>query len=556
MAAGFLAAVACKPTTTPTEVGVAEAVAASPEEASWTVVLRPPRGVDSPVSGVLRFDALYSVSEGGTRVLHTAQGFQHSRDFSVLPLIGAAVGEAGALWTTLGGLVYRTPDVVGPLTPVERLNAKSVAVVGEHGFACTVDGELVRFSMADVPRPRSLGVRCEALQAREGSLFVRRSKDDWRRSTDAGEHFEPSSAPPPEALTLDRYARRPSFDADPWAPLDALAGFWRLEERLYDVTGRAVEFRGRAGKTQTRDPEGLSCAVRSTAVGPVATCSAVHEDALPALRVYDWDGDWAERAVFPSTRRGPGWLDTVTDAVAGGVAFPGACDRERFENTGEVGICWVPAGAEPRTRTWVVGLSDIECAYDEETCALMLEEAWSLELTLVQVEAPYLIYRLGDRSAPGRLVDLRTGDAEALPPCDSPRLVGWGHLQCNDGEDGVSLWALGDAKPQAVELPEGAVSVAFASWTRGLAAGRRADAVWSTTDGGQTWEPLTVELTGPGASLPLGRARCTNAACVAAPVLWVDPELLSQVDVEPVEFVGFEQSVDLSGVAKSDWGRW
>ena len=62
-----------------------------------------------------------------------------------------------------------------------------------------------------------------------------------------------------------------------------------------------------------------------------------------------------------------------------------------------------------------------------------------------------------------------------------------------------------------------------------MAAGLNAAALWTTRDGGASWQPLNIALSGSADSLPLASVECTNIACAAGPVVWVDGEGLQLV---------------------------
>jgi hypothetical protein len=497
---------------------------------------------------------VYTVFEGSSRVLQTAGGVEYSRDFPVLPFRGASVGPSGALWTTFGGLVYRTPNVTGPLTPIESLNAWSVAVVGAFGFACTTDGTLVRLPMSGSPALTALDVSCDQLEVRGDTLFVGHARR-WTRSSDAGASFESSPSLPPAELEHDRYTQTLLLDDPVRTGLDMAARTWRTGDALlYTSTANRLRFHEASESVPSPDPEGLLCWPHSTVTGPVSVCTSFHDDTLPGIRVFDWDDEWVERVVLPSDTRHPPTLQTAADVLGGGVAVPGVCTGDSAARS-DTCICWIPKGAPPTTVSLVVEPPQSPCDPDDTWCSQEFNDAAPPKLQPIQVEYPYLIYRFGSYDMPAHITDMRVADGTPLPPCTNPRLVGWGHLQC-DGSDGAALWVLGDATPQQRSLPEGAISTAFASWTRGIAAGRFADALWSTTDGGRSWQPLPVDIDGRTDSLPVGEANCSNVACNVSTIVWASPRLRSQLAGDPVTIVGFEHPVDLSMLPNSDWGRW
>ncbi len=106
----------------------------------------------------------------------------------------------------------------------------------------------------------------------------------------------------------------------------------------------------------------------------------------------------------------------------------------------------------------------------------------------------------------------------------------------------MNVFSLADWSITPISLPEGTRWAGFATADRGMAAGLNAASLWTTTDGGASWEPVDVELSGKPDSLPLAPVQCTNIACGSGPVVWVDGEVAKHLRLESVRYVGFERT--------------
>ena len=139
-------------------------------------------------------------------------------------------------------------------------------------------------------------------------------------------------------------------------------------------------------------------------------------------------------------------------------------------------------------------------------------------------------------------LDLSTGTSEALVSprgrvVADPVFRGDALLLTIDGGAQLVVLVREGDRERRVLVPRGATSVAFASATRFLAAGATADRLWTTLDGGATWTVLDVPVEGDPRAVALDEVVCTNAACTAAPVAWVDPALLAALDHRPPKLV-------------------
>jgi hypothetical protein len=138
------------------------------------------------------------------------------------------------------------------------------------------------------------------------------------------------------------------------------------------------------------------------------------------------------------------------------------------------------------------------------------------------------------------ILDVRTGTLafDSLQDCTTLRWVGPGWLRCAARAETPdnTLFRIDGDEAVRVSLPPGALSVAFTDRQRGLAAGRTADALWTTSDGGATWDPAAVSIEGDPGHLRVDPAQCTNVVCSARPFVWADEAVLGTFALPEVRF--------------------
>jgi hypothetical protein len=79
---------------------------------------------------------------------------------------------------------------------------------------------------------------------------------------------------------------------------------------------------------------------------------------------------------------------------------------------------------------------------------------------------------------------------------------------------------------QTRTLPDGATAVAMATVMRGIAAGEHAGRVWTTEDGGTTWQRAALPIVGDADAVPVEPPQCTNRACTVGSLVWFDADAL------------------------------
>lgn len=194
------------------------------------------------------------------------------------------------------------------------------------------------------------------------------------------------------------------------------------------------------------------------------------------------------------------------------------------------------------------------CRYDGTRWATFEAER---RATFVAAFGDHVVYRIAqgvfEQSVPGplRVQNANAAPETARPPHRSdPRARIETGAFTEDGtffaratiDDAVHL-AIGpiDRELSIRPLPAEARDVSMATALRGIAAGDRLDRVWSTEDGGRTWQPLPLPLRGDGQGVLLVpetsdsevRVRCTPSACtVANRIVWTSEALIG--DPPPV----------------------
>ena len=91
-------------------------------------------------------------------------------------------------------------------------------------------------------------------------------------------------------------------------------------------------------------------------------------------------------------------------------------------------------------------------------------------------------------------------------------------------------------------LPEGAVVVAMATVERGVAAGHHAGLLWTTIDGGETWQQPALPITGEPSAVLIDAPSCTNRACTVGPLVWFDADALAPSDVPELRWIARDAS--------------
>lgn len=91
-------------------------------------------------------------------------------------------------------------------------------------------------------------------------------------------------------------------------------------------------------------------------------------------------------------------------------------------------------------------------------------------------------------------------------------------------------------------LPEGATGVAMASVTRGIAAGEHAGLLWTTADGGETWQPAELPIDGDPSAITLDEPKCENRSCSVGRLVWFDVEIVPPSNAPELRLLGRPRS--------------
>ena len=251
--------------------------------------------------------------------------------------------------------------------------------------------------------------------------------------------------------------------------------------------------------------------------------------------LYGWNAGWSKLYARADGREA--WLRGAVSRFSDLAAFTGPCEADEALEPGELAVCVIELGHKPRTHRWSPEL----CEEDDERCESSDEIPGFVVLGLRDVDAGVVVYSVDPRGEM-YLLDLREEPRAPLPPCEAPRLIGPSHLECTFSNDEVKVFSLFDGSVTPISFPEGTRWAGFATAHRGMAAGLNAASLWTTIDGGASWDPVNVEFSGKPDSLPLAAVQCTSVACAAGPVVWVDGEIAKRLGLESVRYVGFERT--------------
>lgn len=429
------------------------------------------------------------------------------------------------LWATSAGAIYRTADPVAPLEPVEGLRTWAVAAAGDWGAICN-DGELFRIPLEGPLVAEPMGRPCEAVESTRGRIFVQDAAG-WSSTSDLEEFKSggPELGPPrPGVATL-----WPGMD-----PIVRIANAWRTTQGvLMDLTGPLLGAKDSQPSAFT--PHELGCERVAGVRGLRTFCNVEYEGDV----LYEWGEEWNRTYVRPGD--GETWWKSTMSRFSEAVVFEGECNLADDLDPNELAVCLLDDEGRTRAHAWVPA----KCTDGDWPCDRD-EPARDEDFQLVALESELLIYSvvsIAPAKAEFFLLDLREDSGGPLPACDNPRIVGPTHLQCTPDGAEPKVFSRSGTSFVEVPLPEGARWAGFASASRGMAAGPNAASVWTTLDGGESWQPLEVDVSGAPSSLPLAPVACTNIVCAAGPVMWVEDQAADDLELESAHYVGFERTV-------------
>ena len=541
----LLHAVSCKPSEAPTPpssamIQAGQSTTASPPSERWIQRWVPPKTSGHPRVFFGDGSDAVAVYRSGVRRATADVGTTVGIDVSTVPMMNMAQAESGVLWALRNGTVLRSPTTTGSLVRVEGLEAESVAVVGETGYACTKGGDLVSVAMSGTPSVRSSGRPCTSVGGSEEVLAVEYPPGVWSPDVSAQANAGsviggPEWGYPAEPDAVDR--------------TDRLISSWRGRDGvLYGLDGRAVRFLDAGGSwVRVPRPRGLSCEFFPTVDGFVASCAGLPPESSRAHRLFTYTDRWTQTfagAPSPDQRR----AHAAVSQVDGSVVLDRPCDLDwalQPQDTAEApALCVVEAGHPPRTlRSWSTpgaAGADNDCNDLVTDCA-RYPSARSERLSLEGYQHPYLLVDHGNSGV--YVLDVRSGKIapSITEGCRSPRWVGPGWLQCisptTAPKPALVLRRVDGDEARTVALPPLARRAAFADARRGLAAGHTAEALWTTADGGTTWDPAHLEIDGHPSHLRLERPQCTNVVCSARPFVWANEAVLGRFELPETRFL-------------------
>lgn len=537
----------------------------------WEAVLLPPRlvfrgevvAVGEDADGAVLVQAL------GLRARVRGSAVEWASEATLHPVVARARDGDRWLFATQDGVLFRSDSFTGPLVRVGETDRRELDV----GFvstgvlaAGTREGRLWLGGPGDVFRPavapadgplidagfidRSFGV----VAVSPGRLF---------RTTDGGAHYEPVNTgshavlvvyPNPDGFVLTTTGG-PMW-VGPNGPAVAHTGsIADLHESLSSETeralraslrsdyplayptalatpGAAVLSNGQVALVDGQDavilgPEGIvarmelpgqNCLLHAWGSRWLAQCQA--DDDTHTLHFTRGDRPWSEL-----------YRGRIDGAVVAGrdgssiVLVGTSCDEnERPHEHDQTPLCWYDGTRwQSRTLQGRVYLLDV---WGETVLYREFDEAMDEE------HAPPVYMVRMDEPGEGSPVPLDMPSATLVYASftDDGQIAG-------TARKGNELYAAigGTALPLAVSpLPQGAIQVAFANATHGIAVGEHLGEVWVTTDGAHNWRRLDIPLDGDPAGLLLrGRPRffgdvyrvevsCSAAACtVGSRLVWM-----------------------------------
>lgn len=546
----------------------------------WSVTILP---ASTSERSVAVGPSLYRVVEGRRRIQSDGGRIEIGADIPGAKLVDYDITDAGTtVFVDDLGSLYRSASFAGPLVALSTAGVhwEEVAATNAYAYVCAEDGTLGRIRLRDGSGVEKLPQRCATdfwrpLLALDGVVFLVDGERRLSRARD-GEPFAIVDTGGHAILELTGYGGAQAKTAhgnlrleddgsvtpvDPTRTPEAPVSFefdderdkaLRALEREYDARhgdgwviprarrlgdGRFWTCSDRACRTLGADatPRALEGRCETERVGEsvLALCEREPTDEGPAeLSIHRLaGGDWTLHAQMrmpqdpTMTGAPPKWIGDADGAVL----VAGACDSNEGDPEG---WCWLDRG------TWRVVEARISFGNELD-----------LFPDLVALRDRWLVLAFGDGGYVR--VDLRSGDTlELTSPRGRRRVVGTPVFHGDElfaaiaeGET-LAVSVHGENTQRSIAVPRGATSVGFADAGRFLAAGGTADALWTTTDAGVTWVPLEIPVEGDPAAVAIEWASCTNAACTASPVAWVDPALLDVVDHHPPKLVARPRSLE------------
>lgn len=520
---------------------------------TWATRLVPPPASGSSQEFRYGVSRVVQIHASGVRREYSEAGLAVGTDFLTERVKDYSDSEHGVLWMTQRHAVYRSASVTGHLERIEGLQASSVAVVGPHGYACTPRGELVRVSLSEAPEVSTLGHPCASVLSHDEALLLEHPPGAWSRSEDQAESFSPGAAPALEGWDYGWHRTSLPIDAnsDIVRRADRLLGTWRDEAgRIYSVSRHdgANVLSSDGTWSPVRAPRGLSCDYEPSARALMASCTTHMNDHSVARRLFEYQDGWNETfAGSPGLARSNHRTQLSVSRVDGSAVLLRACDLDWTVDAPDLPppLCVVQHDAPARTlRRWAIPKQPVpECDDDDFECQVVRDELAEdpPSPSMGDYQHPHLL--IAHDSSGAYALDVRAGRVtlSGLPAIRGAMWVGPSWLfflpPGKDTDRTFQLAHIEGNEAILVPLPDGVRSVAFADARRGIAAGKTAEAVWTTTDGGQTWTPREIAVVGHPSHVELESATCTNVVCSARPFVWADEGILDRFDLPDVRFI-------------------
>ena len=526
-------------------------------------------------------------------------------DLPAMPFRGfGGSSAAGFMFLTEDGALYRSETFVGALryVPGSVGGYSRVAVLGDTAFACTVDAKLAMGPVAGdgVLKRREEG--CHSLRTAEKRVILRSRSQllQWTEEDRAFTPYQPGKPRPPRDdgnAELKSVSRRGAWQEiwnERYAPIAAAARAYRTPDgHFYSRRGGLSHLDGR----KIPMVRGAECRLFTPDGHVTALCQAEHRLMREGYSVYRWvQGRWKQQLRLPDAeedhRYGSGG-DLVIGSD-GSMVEARACsakaeeeeeeeyeryreraygkgDRyERYERdeTPRVHLCWYD-GSDFRTVVYesprIPDAMEAEEEEQEEEYGRYYggydgdDEGPSIDAR--DVHRQWLLLWDEDEGE-HRLLNMRGGGAGRRLDYSmfgrlrgEPAFIGNALRAVVDTGQGLLVVDLRDGQTVLVPVPEEADSVAFASRDRGMAVGARLDEVWTTLDGGETWTQREIAVDGDPAAVRVDSVRCTNSACVAAPLVWITPEVMEKIDYKTPRVVAPTTALDPSATRRwrSPW---